>query len=184
MSQTHRAFLMDSQKCLGCRACVMACKSYNKLPPYMTRRFVYTLTADVYPFEERAFYSLSCNHCATPSCLAVCPARAFSVRSDGIVVLDTERCTGCTQCVEACLYRAIHFDPATRKAHKCDMCHARLDAGYATPCVMACPVGALQIIDLNTHTSAIQYPARFPYRPELNPSTRFVLPRPPRCVLR
>ncbi|EBC5054716.1 hypothetical protein CQT90_00570 [Salmonella enterica] len=75
----RRAFLVNSDKCIGCRGCAMACKSFNQLEPDRFWRYVYPLDKDIYPHEERAFYSLACNHCEHPACVAACPVGALSI---------------------------------------------------------------------------------------------------------
>lgn len=82
----RRAFLVNSDKCIGCRGCAMACKSFNQLEPDRFWRYVYPLDKDIYPHEERAFYSLACNHCEHPACVAACPVEAYTKREDGVVV--------------------------------------------------------------------------------------------------
>ena len=67
------AFLMDMDKCIGCRGCGMACKNFNQLEPDMVWRQVYPLDERIYPHRDRAFLSLACNHCDDPACLAACP---------------------------------------------------------------------------------------------------------------
>lgn len=182
--EARYAFLIDSHKCTGCRSCVMACKNYNQMAPFQRWRFVYPLDTDVYPFEDRAFYSLACNHCFQPACMDCCPVGAYTIRADGIVLHSFDACIGCGRCVRACPYSVPCFDPGAQKVHKCNMCYERIDAGLKPFCVQACSTGGLTLIDLNTTKYTIQYPARFPYRPELNPSTRFLLPRLPRMVMR
>lgn len=180
--QVHYAFLIDSHKCTGCRSCVMACKNYNQLPPYQKWRHVHTLTEDVYPLEDRAFYSLACNHCLQPACMGVCPVGAYYIRPDGIVVHEYDLCVGCGRCLHACPYGVPSFDPDMQKTHKCNMCFERIDKGLLPFCVQSCTTGGLTLIDLNANEYTIQYPARYPYRPEINPSTRFLLPKLPRIV--
>ncbi|EAQ8189531.1 4Fe-4S dicluster domain-containing protein [Salmonella enterica] len=75
----RRAFLVNSDKCIGCRGCAMACKSFNQLEPDRFWRYVYPLDKDIYPHEERAFYSLACYHCEHPACVAACPVGALSI---------------------------------------------------------------------------------------------------------
>lgn len=87
----RRAFLVNSDKCIGCRGCAMACKSFNQLEPDRFWRYVYPLDKDIYPHEERAFYSLACNHCEHPACVAACPVEAYTKREDGVVVHNPER---------------------------------------------------------------------------------------------
>ncbi|WP_369467826.1 4Fe-4S binding protein, partial [Enterobacter cloacae] len=47
----RRAFLVNSDKCIGCRGCAMACKSFNQLEPDRFWRYVYPLDKDIYPHE-------------------------------------------------------------------------------------------------------------------------------------
>ena len=49
------AFLMNADKCIGCRGCAMACKNFNRLEPSMVWRQVYPLAESIYPHRERAF---------------------------------------------------------------------------------------------------------------------------------
>lgn len=181
----RRAFLVDSDKCIGCRGCAMACKSFNQLEPDMYWRYVYPLDKFIYPHEDRAFYSLACNHCENPACIVACPVEAYTKRADGVVVHDPERCIGCKNCIRFCPYGAPHFNEVTRKVEKCSMCYERLDAELLPACVDACPVEALTLIDLDNMPvvpDALQYPPGYPTMPKLNPGTRFIMPRQPKQV--
>lgn len=66
------------------------------------------------------------------------------------------------------------------------MCWQRIDEGLLPACVQACPTNALTLVDLDVDdvSSTVQYPPGFPYRPDLEPSTRFVLPVAPKIVRR
>ena len=178
------AFLMNADKCIGCRGCAMACKTFNQLEPNMVWRQVYPLAESIYPHRERAFYSLACNHCDDPACLRACPTGSYEKREDGIVVHHQETCIGCTNCVRSCPYGAPRYNAEEKHAEKCSMCWERIDAGLLPACVQACPVGALELVDLNTldEPNAVQFPAGYPSMPRLNPSTRFILPRMPRQI--
>ena len=60
------------------------------------------------------------------------------------------------------------------------MCYERLDAGMNTACIDACPVGAISLIDLDETPhpdNTIQYPPGYPHLTQLNPGTRFIMPR-------
>jgi anaerobic dimethyl sulfoxide reductase subunit B len=87
--------------------------------------------------------SLSCNHCEKPICAEVCPVGAIHKRSDGIVLLDAERCMGCGYCAWACPYGALQYDEVAGRMTKCNFCVERIDAGLAPACVTACPLRAL-----------------------------------------
>ena len=66
---------------------------------------------------------------------------------------------------------------------------SRLDAGEQPACVQSCPVRALRLVDIaalstTDAANAVQYPAGYPEMPQVNPSTRFIMPRTPRVVRR
>jgi Fe-S-cluster-containing dehydrogenase component len=149
-------------------------------------RQVHPLSEEIYPHRERAFLSLSCNHCEHPACLNVCPVEAYTKRDDGVVVHHQEKCIGCGNCIRSCPYGAPKYNPVEKRAEKCSFCHERLDAGLKPACVQACPTDALQLIDLAEFEPGdeVQYPAGYPRMDDLNPSTRFVLPTTPKMARR
>ena len=79
-------FFIDTERCIGCFTCAMACKNQYHQPETVVWRQVYPISEEIYPYSERAFYSLACNHCENPACLNVCPVKAYYKREDGIVV--------------------------------------------------------------------------------------------------
>ncbi len=180
----QKAFLVDSEKCLGCFTCAMACRNQYHQEPGIKWRDVHPLGKEAYPHEERAFLSLACNHCGKPQCLVNCPVGAISKRDDGIVVQDRSKCIGCEACVVYCRYQVPKMNPVTEKAEKCNMCVERQDAGRQTACILSCPVGALQLVELGTldDPRAQQYPTGFPKHEIQDPSTRFIGAKPPHVV--
>lgn len=86
--------------------------------------------------------------------------------------------------MRSCPYGAPRYNAEEKHVEKCSMCWERIDAGLLPACVQACPVGALELVDLNTldEPNAVQFPAGYPSMPRLNPSTRFILPRMPRQI--
>mgnify|MGYP003365691003 CR=1 FL=1 len=181
------AFYVDSKLCIGCFTCAMACKNQYHQEPGVVWRHVYPLKEEIYPHHERAFYSLACNHCEHPACLAACPVGAYTKREkDGVVVHNAELCIGCQNCVRCCPYGVPQYNPATKRAEKCSLCWQRLDAGLLPACVQSCPTHALQLIDLATFDdpNAEQYPPGFPRMESVNPSTRFRQPELPRITRR
>jgi DMSO reductase iron-sulfur subunit len=181
------AFSVDADRCIGCFTCAMACKNQYHQEKGVIWRKVYPLAVEIYPHRERAFYSLACNHCENPVCLRVCPVKAYYKRKkDGIVVHQQDRCIGCRNCIRSCPYGAPQFNPVLKKAEKCSFCWQRIDAGLLPACVHACPVQALQLVDLSRFdaTGLVHYAPGFPKFPSVNPSVRFRLPRLPLVVRR
>jgi len=61
--------------------------------------------------DRPVFMTKPCFHCEEPPCVPVCPVGATYKRpSDGIVVVDYDRCIGCRYCIAACPYGARSFD--------------------------------------------------------------------------
>jgi Fe-S-cluster-containing dehydrogenase component len=150
-------FLFNTDDCLGCKACEIACKNENQTPVGINWRKVNKITPEL-------SLSISCNHCDNPECFRVCPERAFTKRQDGIVQINERLCTGCQLCVTACPYGAPQFDFETQKVSKCQMCFPRQEKGLTTACVEACTTGALKLVNLNTFQSneAVQTIDGFP----------------------
>jgi len=186
MMKKQMAFMVNSKKCVGCYSCAMACKNQYHQEPGVAWRNLQPLTEKDYPHADRAFYSLACNHCATPICVEVCPVQAHVKReSDGIVVHSSDKCIYCKACIESCSYGAPKDNTILERAEKCSMCVERIDAGLKPACVQGCPTKALTLVDLAEmgNKDALQYPIGFAKFEELNPSTRFIEPTAPKLVL-
>ncbi|MBE3573318.1 MAG: 4Fe-4S dicluster domain-containing protein [Moorella humiferrea] len=135
----QRGFFLDLNRCIGCGACESACRAWKGYA--FPLRLVQNTSYDYY-------LSLGCNHCENPECFRVCPERAYYKRRDGIVLHNSGRCTGCNRCLRACPFAAPRYNLATGKAVKCDLCIDRIDNGLPPACVEACPVKALQVLNL------------------------------------
>jgi Fe-S-cluster-containing dehydrogenase component len=76
--------------------------------------------------------------------MGACPVNAISKRkSDGIVLIDQDKCIGCRRCIWACPYGAPRFNLTTKKAEKCTFCVHRIDTGLQPACVTTCVGDAL-----------------------------------------
>ncbi len=177
-------FLIDLDRCTGCKSCAVACKTEFNVPLGVFRSSVKEFETGKLPKATRSFLPWLCNHCRKPVCLEDCPVdetdaeftwpdgtvekyrkRATYQRPDGIVLVDQDRCVGCGACVEACPYRVRFLNPARKTvspdavgdnpAEKCDLCVHRLDAGIVPSCVNTCPSRARVVGDLEDPESEI-----------------------------
>jgi Fe-S-cluster-containing dehydrogenase component len=82
-------------------------------------------------------YPIFCRQCEDCPPIATCPTGALSKNEQGSVAVDTDACTGCGTCVEACKYGAVKLDGRSNPLI-CDLC------GGSPVCVERCPTGALR----------------------------------------
>jgi Fe-S-cluster-containing dehydrogenase component len=137
-------FLLDLHRCVGCSACVLACRLENGWSAEAPWRRVLPLNLRRRPGGPTYFLSVACHHCERPACLAACPSGAYEKRADGIVVHHEEKCIGCRYCEMACRFGAPRYSQERKVMTKCHLCHHRLDAGESPACVAACPTEALR----------------------------------------
>ena len=161
----HWAMVMDLRKCIGCQACVIACKSENNVPLTVFRTVVQVMETghmvsdkdgivvtdegNFTPDTKRFNLPRMCNHCDHPSCVEVCPVKATFKRQDGIVLIDYNVCIGCGTCLQACPYDMRFFNPVQHTADKCTFCVHRIDRGLMPACVTSCVGRARKFGDLN-----------------------------------
>ncbi|MCP4717556.1 MAG: 4Fe-4S dicluster domain-containing protein [Deltaproteobacteria bacterium] len=158
------AYLVDTEKCIGCGKCAAACRTENSVPSECYRTWIerYSMTADgkttvdsphggEMGFEplktnktvDKAFFVPKlCNHCKNPNCVQVCPVGATYVTKEGFVLVDEKHCIGCSYCAQACPYGARFINPVTHTADKCTWCYHRAQKGLMPACVTVCPAGA------------------------------------------
>lgn len=163
--------LYDSTLCIGCKACVKACKEANDCPPEIDEkqvewnRHMYDSPKDlsaktlniikVYQHgtaEKKdaaengfAFVKRQCMHCVDPSCVSACPVSAMTKDDKtGLVSHDPDRCIGCRYCVLSCPFAVPKYDynDPFGKIHKCQLCKHRLEKDQLPACADVCPTGA------------------------------------------
>jgi Fe-S-cluster-containing dehydrogenase component len=135
-------------RCVGCYACVIACKMEHFLPPDVAWNRVAIFEGEGI---NKQIYPTLCNHCKEPPCVDVCPTGATVQREDGIVWVDPDVCMGCRSCMMACPYQVRVFNDSPgeyfpgqgltpfekmrekayplqlRTVSKCNFCMERLD---------------------------------------------------------
>lgn len=67
----------------------------------------------------------------------------MTIRDDGTVYVDPDKCVGCRYCEWACPYSAPQFNAETGHMSKCDGCYDYRQEGKDPACVAACPSRAL-----------------------------------------
>jgi Fe-S-cluster-containing dehydrogenase component len=126
---------IDEKACWGCRTCEVACMQEFDLKEAIAFITVSEETEGRDGGGGRFSYGVSlCRHCDPPPCGEACPEAAISQRDDGIVVLNSDLCTGCRACMGSCPYGALVFDDADCVARKCNLCHHRVDYGLLPAC--------------------------------------------------
>lgn len=147
------AILVDIRRCVGCHACGVACKTENDVPLGGFRiRTHYVQRPDRPTF---AFVPMMCQHCKDAPCIPACPNEAIERLPDGRVDINKAKCKSDTACMDACPYGAIHVDPQTDKADKCNLCTQRTEVGLQPACVEACPTEALRFGDIGDKESEL-----------------------------
>lgn len=144
----RRVMVIDTRRCVGCEACVVACKTENKVPEGAYRDWVVQETRGEFPTLDLLIQSQRCNHCTDAPCVSNCPTGASFYRADGTVQIDRDLCTGCRACMVSCPYDARYVHP-DGYVDKCTLCVHRLDRGAPTACEEVCPTSAIVTGDLD-----------------------------------
>jgi len=127
--------IYDATLCTGCRACELACSfvSEGVFSPAKSRIRVVRMDS------EGVDVPVGCFHCEDAPCALVCPVRAIARnRETDAILIDSDVCIGCKQCITICPFAAIHVDIEKRIVYKCDLCQGEPE------CVKWCFTGALQ----------------------------------------
>ncbi|BDW86792.1 4Fe-4S dicluster domain-containing protein [Roseicyclus marinus] len=199
--------VIDLDTCVGCQACVIACKGWNTenygaplsdQDPYgadpsgsfLNRVHGYEITPDQ-GAAQLVHFPKSCLHCEDAPCVTVCPTGASYKRAeDGIVLVNETDCIGCGLCAWACPYGAREMDQSAGVMKKCTLCIDRIynenlpEEDREPACVRTCPAGARHFGDLADPDSAVsQLVAErggFDLMPEMGtkPVNKYLPPRP------
>jgi anaerobic dimethyl sulfoxide reductase subunit B (iron-sulfur subunit) len=148
------AFFFDQSRCYDCKACALACKSWNGLDPGPEKWLrVFEWEEGTFPDTRLKALFAPCYHCENPACQDVCPEDAiFKEDTYGAVLVDADRCSGCRSCLDACVFGAPQFASTSPEEpmSKCTMCVDRLAEDLMPLCVLSCPLRALDFGPLET----------------------------------
>jgi len=158
---TKVAKLIDVSKCIGCKACQVACMEWNDIRDDVgTTLGVYDNPIDLTDrswtvmrfYEEELpqkglqwlIVKDGCLHCEDPGCLRACPAPGAIVQfANGIVDFQQDNCIGCGYCQTGCPFNIPRYSMKDQKAYKCTLCSDRVAVGLEPACIKSCPTQAL-----------------------------------------
>lgn len=158
----------DPHKCIGCKACELACAAIHDdnagktvgtvETPIMPRLFLVKTAEVTMPIQ--------CHHCEDAPCANACPVAAIN-QVDNKILVNAEVCVGCKTCMMVCPFGAMDLVPKYKDgqivtqnvlmsetedgisekevmlAHKCDLC---VDQTNGPACIRACSQKALKLI--------------------------------------
>lgn len=147
-----KAILFDASKCTGCKACQVACKSWNQneytethnngtyenpleLTSECWMRILFNEPESVTKVDDLYFNftKYQCMHCTDATCVKVCPSGAtkkYKVTEGDkeayVVMTDKDKCIGCNYCVATCPFTACRYKEKEKGIYRCRLCYDRI----------------------------------------------------------
>lgn len=169
---------IDLNRCTGCYACVVACKSENSTLPGVSWIRIDEKEQGEFPKVTRSYVPMLCLQCGDMPCAQGCAAGAITRGEGGIIFIDQESCIcgDVKPCLAACPFEVLldnqpkrsyfphYLTPYEEEAYaphrhavveKCNLCNHRISAGLLPACVQACPTQAMIFGDLDDEQSKV-----------------------------
>lgn len=139
-----------TSECTGCRLCELVCSmdKTGKFSPRSSRIWIETdarVGKDVPHVCQQNIKACRAKGEDRPRCIAACPAAGEDnppIYWDDLLSIvkinPQEACAGCRECLTACRFQAIRFDPLERRLVKCELC------GGDPECIKTCVTAALK----------------------------------------
>jgi molybdopterin-containing oxidoreductase family iron-sulfur binding subunit len=112
--------VVDTDRCTGCQACVVACQAENNVSLNTADRFhqrraiewirIERYWEGEYPNVKAKFLPVLCQHCENAPCEPVCPVFATYHNSEGLNVQVYNRCVGTRYCANNDPYQVRFFN--------------------------------------------------------------------------
>ena len=136
--------LYDTTRCIGCKACVVACREANKTKPETSRYGgIWDAPVDLdgdtktviklYKAGDGmqwSYFKAQCMQCVDPACTNACMLGALKKREGdhGVVSYDASKCIGCRYCQMACPFNIPKFQWTSNWPGivKCELCRHRV----------------------------------------------------------